>query len=191
MVTNLARVDLSLAGQVAANLGLAAPTGATVDGIGRSPALSMAPEASGPVDGRVIGVLVAEGVDAAGVTALRKALEAAGAATHVIAPHGGKVRGSARASLVADATLFNSDSVVYDALVVAGGTDSLEPKSAMMVEEAYRHQKTIAAWGTGVDALTAASIDTEEPGVVTADRVTKKFTDTVIETLGWHRHWER
>jgi catalase len=73
---------------------------------------------------------------------------------------------------------------------VAGGVDELDPKSAMMVQEAYRHHKTLAAWGSGAEVL-AATIDTEAAGVVTGKRVAKAFNDALIAALGWHRHWER
>jgi catalase len=191
MVANLASVADDLAGGVATHLGRKAPPGEPSDDVGSSATLSMAPQASGPVDGRVVGVLVTEGVDAAGVAALRKALERAGAAMHVIGPHGGSVKGRARSSVTADATVFNTDSVVYDALVVAGGTGGLDPASAMMLQEAFRHHKTLAAWGTGVEALLAAAIDREAVGVVTGERVVKAFNDAVIDALGWHRHWDR
>ena len=115
----------------------------------------------------------------------------AGAAMHVIAPTAGSVKGSGRSTLAADATVFNSDSVVYDALVVAGGVAELDPKSAMMLQEAYRHHKTVAAWGTGTDALAAASIDPTANGVVTGDKVAKGFTTALVDAIGWHRHWAR
>jgi catalase len=136
-----------------------------------------------------VGVLVSDGVDADELNGLRQALEAAGAAMHVIAPHGGTVNGTG--TLAADATVFNADSVAYDALVVAGGTGELDPKSAMMLQEAYRHHKTLAAWGSGIDGLTGASIDLDADGVVAADKATKAFNRTIIDALGWHRHWQR
>ena len=191
MLGNLGNVHPDLAGQVAANLGLSAPAGSPATDAGESPALSMVIDASGPIDGRVIGVLVTDGVDASGVNALRKAISAAGAAMHVIAPRGGAVKGAGRATLAADATVFNADSVVYDALVVAGGVTELDPKSAMMLQEAYRHHKTIGAWGTGVDALAAADVDIDAPGVVVADKANKSYNDVLVDTIGWHRHWER
>ena len=94
-------------------------------------------------------------------------------------------------TLAADATVFNSDSVVYDALVVASGVAELDPKSAMMLQEAYRHHKTVAAWGTGTDALAAASIDPTANGVVTGDKVAKGFNTALVDAIGWHRHWAR
>jgi catalase len=191
MIGNLANVAAALAEQVAANLGAAAPAGSPLVDAGASPALSMVPAVSGPVAGRVIGVLVTEGVDAAGVTSLRAAADKAGAAVHVIAPRGGTVRGAGQSTIAADATVFNADSVVYDALVVAGGVEVLDPKSAVMVQEAFRHHKTIGAWGSGVDALNAAHVEVGAPGVVVADRVAKGFNEVLLDTIGWHRHWQR
>jgi len=191
MVANLADVDGDLADQVATHLGLSAPVGDPFVDVGSSPALSLAPEESGPIEGRVVGVLVTAGSDSAGVAALRKTLKLAGAALHVIAPHGGTVKGTGPTPLTADATVFNADSVVYDALVVAGGTGPLDPKSAMMVQEAYRHHKTLAAWGSGVEALLEAGVGEEAAGVVTGPKVAKPFSDALVEALGWHRYWER
>ncbi|MGI8663495.1 MAG: catalase [Acidimicrobiales bacterium] len=190
MVANLANVAEDLAGQVAANLGLKAPAGSPARGVEASPALSQVALASGPVQGRVIGVLVADGVDAVGVSALRKALARVGAAMHVIAPHGGAVKGRGRTVIAADATVFNADSVVYDALVVADGVDELDPKSSMMLQEAFRHHKTLGAWGSGVAVLPVAT-GAQVQGVVVGDKVAKPFTDELIEALGWHRHWDR
>jgi catalase len=190
MLSNLANVDTDLTARVAAHLGVPAPAGKPATDAGASAAISLAPPGSGPIAGRVIGVLVADGSDAAGVAALRKALAAVGAAVHVIAPHGGEVPGRGRSTMVADATVFNADSVVYDALVVADGTAELDPKSAMMLQEAYRHHKVLAAWGTGVDALAANGIEAG-PGVVVAAKAAREFTQALIETAGWHRIWER
>jgi len=191
MVANLAEVDAELAGLVAANLGLTVSAGRPLGDAGTSPVLSIAPAASGPIVGRVIGVFVTAGFDSVGVAALRKALERAGAVLHVIAPQGGSVKGAGRTAATADATVFNADSVVYDALVVAGGVGALDPKSATMLQEAYRHHKTLAAWGSGIDALTGALIDVEAAGVITQPKAGKAFTDGVVDALGWHRHWDR
>jgi len=191
MLANLANVNVDFAAGVALQLGVPAPAGAPSEDVGASPALSLAPVASGSVAGRVVGVLVTDGVDAAGVSTLRNALGAAGVSMHVIAPHGGSVKGRGRTGVSADATVFNTDSVVYDALVVAGGSGPLDAKSATMLQDAYRHHKTLAAWGSGVDALVAAMIDVDAAGVVTGDRAAKAFAGSLVEALGWHRHWER
>ncbi len=188
---HLAHVDAELCGKVAGNLGVPAPVGSPVPDVGGSGALSLVPVAPGPVEGRVVGVLVKDGADLSGVAALRAALGKRGAALHLIAPRGGPVKGKGRGSAPADATLFAVDSVAYDALVVADGAAPLDPKSAVMLQEAYRHHKAVAAWGTGAQELANAGIDLAAPGVVTGPKAVKSFHDQVVTALAWHRHWDR
>jgi len=190
MVANLANVDADLVGRVAAALGLQAPPGHPVDEVGSSAALSLVSEDTGPVKGRVVGVLVTEGADVTGVAVVRRALDAAGAALQVIAPTAGSVRGGGRSSITADATFFNADSVVYDALLVADGVAALDPKATMMLQEAHRHHKTVGAWGSGVERLADAGIDVDGAGVVTGGKAVKAYGDTLVRELGRHRHWD-
>ena len=57
---------------------------------------------------------------------------------------------------------------------------------------AWRHyHKTIAAWGDGADALTAAGISPDERGIEVGDRATKTLARAVIRGVSGHRHWER
>ncbi len=122
--------------------------------------------------------------------ALRAALAKAGAALHVIAPRGGEVQGSSGKPVMGDATLFNSDSVVYDALVVAGGAAAVadQGKAALMLQEAFRHHKVVGAWGDATEALAPLGID--GAGVV-VDGKAKALAASLIEAMGWHRHWDR
>ena len=60
-----------------------------------------------------------------------------------------------------------------------------------MLQEAYRHHKAVAAWGTGVQALEEAGIDLAAPGVVTGPKAVKAFHEQVVTALAWHRHWDR
>ncbi|MGE0309781.1 MAG: catalase, partial [Acidimicrobiia bacterium] len=172
MVTTLAAVHPDLAGRVAANLGLSSPPTLDISEATSSAALSLLPDAPGPIAGRVVGVLVTDGVEVNALQALRQTLEAEKAALHIIAPHGGAVPGSLNGSITADATVFNSDAVTYDALIIAGTVTELDPKSAMMVQEAYRHHKTIAAWADAAQLLPTLGINPTSNGVVVADSPT-------------------
>ena len=79
-----------------------------------------------------------------------------------------------------------------DAIVVAGGTALADqPGVIAYIQTAYRHFKTIAAWGSGVQVLEAAGIGVDEPGVVIVDRFSKRFAGSVISAMSTHRHWER
>ena len=75
--------------------------------------------------------------------------------------------------------------------MVAGGTEALDPKAELMLQEAYRHHKTVGGWGSGVEQLAQTGITDGSAGVVVAEKVAKPFTDEVIDQLGRHRHWER
>jgi catalase len=193
MLGNLAQVDGELCARVAAALGAKAPSGSPSATEGASPALSQVIDAPGPVAGTVIGVLADDGVDGAGVKALRRALESAGATMYVIAPHGGTVKASGGAVAV-DRSTLTTQSVEYDALVVAGGSSAEaladDPYAALNLGEAFRHHKTIGAWGKGTAVLDALSM-TGAPGVVSAAKVDAAFAKSLVAAMGMHRHWDR
>jgi len=89
-------------------------------------------------------------------------------------------------------TLLTTRSTEYDAIVLAGGTGSLlEPRLSVLLAEMYRHCKTIAAWGDGAHALTAALIDTTAPGIVLGVKADKTFTAALVDAVGMHRAWDR
>ena len=59
----------------------------------------------------------------------------------------------------------------------------------MLLQEAFRHCNSVAAWGDGKAALTAAGIDIDAPGVLITDNVDKPFTDALADAVGLHRVW--
>ena len=142
----------------------------------------------------MIGVFAADGVDASGLVAVRGPLERAGASVVVIAPHGGTITSQDGPVEVTKSALI-TQSVEYDALIVAGGTAAAtlgqDPYIAANLGEAYRHYKTIAAWGSGQEVLAACSVPADTSGVVTADVPKQAFASALIEAIGWHRHWDR
>ncbi len=194
MLANLANVDAALAAAVAANLGTSAPKGKPARNVDPSPALSLALKAPASVEGRLVGLFVGDGVDGAGVVAVSKAMERAGAQVVVIASHGGTVK-SDDGPLEVTKSALTTQSVEYDALVVAGGPSAevlaQDPYMAVNLGEAYRHYKTIAAWGHGTKVLEAIGIPLDSPGVVASPKPSRKFTQDLVEAVGWHRHWDR
>ena|SRR5690242_3268827 len=77
--------------------------------------------------------------------------------------------------------------IEYDALVVAAGTTPVRDiKLILLLQEAFRHCKPVAAWGDGT-----AGIDLDAPGVLVADGVDKTLTSALATVVGVHRVWER
>jgi catalase len=194
VLTNLSNVDPQLTAAVAANLGTSAPKGKPSKGADNSPTLSLMPSAPAPVAGRVIGLLAADGVDDAGVRAITKAITAAGAVVVVIAPHGGSITGES-GSIPVEKSAMTTQSVEYDALVIAGGSGAAtlanDAYTALNLDEAYRHYKPIGAWGEGRAVLEAAGIASDAVGVVTGASANRAFANALIDAVGWHRHWDR
>ena len=187
MVANLASVDADLCGRVAGNLGLAVPKGSPATNAGASPALSMMPVAPGPIAGRVVALLAAPGVDQRALASVQRGLDAAGAMGFVVAPHGGKLDGS----IEVHKTIWNCESVEFDAVVVCEPTIASGPKGQLFLLEAYRHCKTIAAWGESVAVLEDLGIVEGAPGILVTKTPTKGFVTALCEAMGWHRHWDR
>jgi catalase len=187
----LADVDADLCAQVAAGLGLPAPKGSPAEDVEPSPALSQVVTEPGPIAGRKIGVIADKGADLPGIGKLRKSIEKLGASLLVIAPAGGELsRG--RSKQIVERTLLTARSIEFDALVVAGGTTPSEDiRLVLLLQEAYRHCKAIAAWSDGDAILTAAGIDVDAPGVSVGESVDRTFTDTFVAAVGLHRAWDR
>jgi len=185
----LANVDTGLCAQVAVGLGLPAPEGSPVADAALSPALSQVVTEPGPIAGRKIGIIADAGSDLAGIGKLRAAAAKLGATALVIAPVGGVLGSGAE---VIDRTLLTTRSVEFDALVVAGGTTPTgDIRLTLLLQEAFRHCKVLAAWGDGAKVLEVAGIPAGDPGVLTGATVAKAFTDQLTAAVGLHRVWDR
>jgi catalase len=187
----LANVDTDLCEQVAAGLGLPAPKGSPAEDVTVSPALVQILAEPGPIAGRKIGIIADAGSDLAGVAKLVKATAALGVTALVIAPVGGVLK-SGRRSVTVDRTLATTRSIEFDALVIAAGTTPIpDIKLVVLLQEAFRHCKAIAAWGDGVALLEVARIPAKGPGLAVADEADKDFVTTLAAALGLHRAWDR
>ncbi len=187
----LANVDADLCAQVAAGLGLPVPKGSPAREVTLSPALSQVVTEPGPIAGRKIGVIADAGSDLAGVGKLRTAAAKLGATVLVVAPAGGVLSHGGRQETV-DRTLLTTRSVEFDALVIAGGTTpTADIRLTLLLQEAFRHYKTLGAWGDGTEILEAAGITLADPGIVTAGTVVKAFQDEFFAAMGLHRAWAR
>ena len=171
----------------------------------------MANTVKNTIKGRVIAALVAPGVAGRELIAVRKALEADGAKVEIIAPALGTVATSDGTSLEATKSLLTVKSVLFDAVLVPGGAESVEtlaadPDARDFVDEAYKHFKPIGALGDGVELLRAAGIDEEMLGsperrngkaggrfgvVLGGGSDARGFVEPFREAVAQHRHWGR
>jgi catalase len=112
---------------------------------------------------------------------------------HVVAPHKGAIAGAGDGDeMTVDRSFLTANSVEADAIVVAGGTGlANEPAVLAHLQEAYRHHKTIGAWGDGQAVLVQAGIPTDVAGLATSASADAALVGSVLEGLSRHRHWER
>ncbi|HEU4853419.1 MAG TPA: catalase [Telluria sp.] len=171
----LANVDTLLAQVVADGLGMEVPeplplaSTLPMPEYEPSPPLSLLsrPGQTG-IRTRKVAVLVANGVDAAGVRAVYESLAADGAVPRIVASTLGKVMGSDGNPLDVEITLEAGPSVLYDAVVIADGEKSAEALSRDahaqdFVREQYRHCKPIMAIGAGAGLLQRAGVPPKLP----------------------------
>jgi catalase len=203
VVANLVHVDHRLASQVAEGLGLPAPAEAEGNHGRSSPALSQDDQPRG-VATRKIAVLAADRVDAGTLRPVLDRLREQGAICEVLAPHGGELEGG----IAVDRPLLTMASVLYDAVLVAGGdgVGTLRGNGAAVryVAESFKHAKPVAALGDGVELLREAplgGVNLSDNGlVVDAGVVTlaspngqglDEFSDSLAEAIRAHRHFDR
>src|SRR6185503_7388395 len=132
VVDLFARIDGDLAASVAPAIGVTSPRGKNgpAQAPRPSPALSMANTVKDSITGRVIAALVAPGVAGRELAAVRKTLEAAGAKVEIVAPALGTVATVDGTPLEATKSLLTVKSVLFDAVLVPGGADSVETLGA-------------------------------------------------------------
>ncbi|MEW5354538.1 catalase [Streptomyces sp. 16-176A] len=206
----LANIDPELCAEVAAGLGLPAPS-ATVPlaDVEPSPALSQVGH-TWPTDGRIVGIVTGPDGDLEGVRAVRDAVLAAGMVPLVVAPTGGTL-GDGADALTVQRAYATARSVEFDAVLLAGapgvGADAYgardaksglatvqqatyDPRVALLLSEAFRHGKAIGAWKGAEAALEAAGVPADAPGVIVGDSGTSTL-EQVVRLLGAHRVWER
>ena len=220
MVDNLAQVDLRLATRVAASLGINAPDPKAAAGrlgfrdyritnkVDEDPSLRMVGRPGGSVKTRKVAIMVADGVDYPSVKRIQQDLADAGAVCKIVGPQLGTVSTASGRQLAVDQTFTNSPSVMFDAVLIAGGAASTAVLCGIgdavhFVLEAYKHCKAICAVNEGVELLGTLGFThgknpdmTEVPtaGVIIAD--TRKVVDgqvsqDFIAAIAAHRHWER
>ena len=131
-------------------------------GLQRASGLSMEEGQPKLPKGRMVAILAADGVAVDQVTALQQALKAAGSTGVVVGTHLGTLNGKG-GTVDATKTLSNTDAVLYDAIFVPGGADSIKTliqkgDAHAFINETYKHAKPIGAMSEGRELLMASEV---------------------------------
>ncbi|HEY3380054.1 MAG TPA: catalase-related domain-containing protein, partial [Armatimonadota bacterium] len=194
LVGHLRHIDEDLAQRVAAGLAFdtmpAAPVAAMpVQEMAPSPALQIIGKMKDTLEGRAIGILIADGSDSAAIKKIQQAAIKAGATVKIIAPKVGEVKLAGGSVLAADGQLAGTPSVLFDAVGVIlseEGARALSRESAAIdfVRDAFGHLKAIAADAGGQALLRQANIE-HDAGIVDAND-TDRFL-AAAKTRQWDR----
>jgi catalase len=227
MLFLLSQVDNGLANEVAYGLGLAVPN--KVDGfvnqsipadanpksyqpvkkessLQKSEALSMANTIKNSIQTRKIAVLAADGVDNASLKKVQSALTAEGAVVEIIAPKLGTIESEDGEQIEVRRSLLTVASVLYDAVYVPGGTNSVatlkaEANAIHFLNEAYKHCKAIAVDENAQNILEATyfanRLSQEDlkgaspnEGLIVHSQP-RQLSSLFIKAIASHRFWER
>jgi catalase len=223
VVGMLTRVDKHLAAKVAEGLGMAVPKPAVnlnqnipADGdpdkfqpvdvhakLHISKALSMADTVKNTIKTRQIAILAEDGVDGDSLDAMKKALEASGAKTKIIASHLGYITAVKGKQVKVDQSFLTAASVLFDAVYVPGGAQSAAslknlPDAVQFINEAFKHCKAIAADGAGAEfiQITAAGNNihitkkADKTGALNGILINGNANE-FIKAIAQHRFWQR
>jgi len=201
MVSHLLNIDETLATTVAQKLGFQSmpkPADAampTRQDLEASPALSIVERGPKRFEGRKLGILVADGVDAKLLKAVTKAVVAEKAMVELIAPKVGGVTADDGTFIEANHMIDGGPSVLFDAVVVLTSHQAIddlvkEATARDFVADAFQHCKYIGYDQSAIPLLEKAGIASEvDEGTVQLSG--SKDIAAFVEELGKLRVWGR
>lgn len=204
-------VDNELAKQIALGVGAnpPAPVERHMPKLTYSKALSLENTFKNSIATRKVAVLVMDGFDDSQLETVKASLTAQGAYLEIISQHQSPIKSASGKAVVPDKSYVTVSSVLYDAVYIPGGSESIETMNQQgyvvnFVTEAYKHCKPIAASGEGVDLLASLGlVDSEAAGtksgkllnelgvVALMGKPDDAFNKAFIEAIKAHRHWAR
>lgn len=192
----LANIDLDLARQVGANLGIEVPD-LTLDykktAVEKSAKLSFLAFPPEDIQGRKVAVLIHNLVKSDTLEAIKNWAIKEGAVVHLLAPSLAPVKDHKDNIIVADGMQMAEPSIAYDAVIIPDG-DNLnavlqDGVARHYVLEAYKHLKPIAFLGNKSDLLEPLGLVADE-GTLVEDEfqpIAEKFKKLIMA----HRVWSR
>ncbi|MBP1917682.1 catalase [Youngiibacter multivorans] len=194
IVGHLRNINEDLAKRVAQELGFdkmpEAPVPVMpVQDMDPSPALQTMGKMKDTLEGRMIGILIADGSDGAVVKRIKNASVAAGASVKIVAPKVGGAILADGSKMVADGQLAGTPSVLFDAVAVILSEEgamllSKESDAIDFVKDAFAHLKAIAVDNGGQKLLEIAKVE-RDGGIVAAED--KDLFISAAKTRQWNR----
>jgi catalase len=157
-----------------------------------SPALSILKKAKPTLDGRKVGILIADGCDAAVIEKLRAAIAKAGAVAQIVAPKIGGAVAANGSQIEADHMVSGGPSVLFDACAIVtgdAGCDALvaNPAAVQWAADAFNHCKVLGVVKAAQPLLDKAAVRIDA-GVI---ELTGKGADQFVATAKKGRIWGR
>jgi catalase len=173
VVSNLVNVDPALAQRVAGGLGIAvpkaSPAAAKPIDLEPSPALRIieGPLQRETLEGRSVGILIADGSDAGEIEAVGKAVVGAKGRPVLVAAKIGGVKAKGGKQIPADGQLAGTPSVVFDAVALVlspEGAQTLckDAAAVQFVMDAFGHLKAIGASAGAKALLDKAGVEPDD-----------------------------
>lgn len=204
VVDLLTRIDPDLASGVANNLGieltkeqLSRELPKPVCGLEKDPSLSLYANPDGNIKGMRVSLLTADGVSLKSVEEICNALHKEGVHPQILSPHMGSVKTEEGEDLMVDGSLAANLSVLFDAVIVPEGQESIQTllmdgDAKYHLRQAYRHLKAIGLPGDAKAMLEAAELpqDMDDAGLL-MPKDTKALMKPFITAMKQHRTWAR
>ncbi|MGU3312762.1 catalase HPII [Acinetobacter sp. M5A5_2a] len=192
----LANIDLDLARQVGANLGIEVPD-LSLDfkpqTVEKSAKLSMLAFPPADIQGRKIAVLIHNLVKADALETIKNWAVKEGAIVHLLAPSLAPVKDHQDKVIAADGMQMAEPSIAYDAVIIPDG-DNLntviqDGVTRHYILEAYKHLKPVVFLGNKSDLLDPLNLVADE-GTLIEDEF-KHISEKLKNLLKAHRVWSR
>ncbi len=198
IVSHLRHIDVGLATAVADGLGITklpppAPAARpTRTDLKPSAALSIQLNPPGTFKGRVMGVMLSDGFDGSLLAVLEKAVAEAGGLIKIVAPKIGGVSCSKNNLHAVDEKIGSAPSVLFDAVAILPGTDSLatNPAARAFLTDAHVHCKYVG-WSQGASPLVAVCGLAGAADDAFCALTDAKSVKTFVNACKHLRHWPR
>ncbi len=165
-----------------------------------SEALSMENTVKDTIESRIIGFVMANGVNTQAVKSLKSKLESKGAVVQIIGTSVAPVNADDQTTFVPDHSISSVSSVSFDALYICPGEKSVEqltkpdikPMVAEFINEAYKHCKAIY-FGKDTDEIykvTNIAKKTHKDGAIIQTSGDNSSDEQFISAVAAHRVWD-